>query len=129
MAEIVNLVNVPRWEPKTAFDKLRISMETPDKFITINDSVKDLCGNIDDIIADLNSIKNALGENTGSISEIDNIIVELQNKRQEIINKNKELITMCDSLCAYINKNKNEKCDEAISIRERLASINIFGEK
>lgn len=121
--EVVYLPSISKWEPETSFATFQIKENAGEEFIEVNNQVKKVCDNIDNVVADLTKLKNLMGENTGTLTELDSVISKLQEKRAEVVDYNKKLIESCQKVVEYVYENKASKADEATQVKNTIANI------
>lgn len=113
------------FEPKNNYLWFTVKENAGEEFVNVNNCVKKCCDDLDQILSDLKSLKNDMGENTGTSTEIDNVINGINTRKEELIQKNKELISACEEVVQYIYENKTSKAEEAGRIAATVAQIKL----
>lgn len=118
--------SVSKWEPITNFKKFIIKANAGENFVKVNNRVKKVCDDIDEIISDLTTLKTKMDVNEEMNSEIDRTIKELQKKREDIIKKNQELYQAATEVLEYVMQNKASKAEEANNVVNLIQKIDVY---
>lgn len=97
--------------------------------IDLNDSVKDACTELDNIIKTLGDLKSALEVNDGLIPQIDECIKNLKTKVQDFKDKNCEMFKAINQVSAYISDQSSTKAQKLSNVLSRIQNVKVYGAK
>lgn len=126
--EICYINSVRGWTPLNSFKTFIIKANAGEYFLRVNNRVKKVCDDIDEIKSDLTTLKTKMGENFGSTEETNykRIISGLDQKKADVIKKNQELFEACNKVVEYVYQNKASRADEAAQVALTIANIDVY---
>ena len=124
--EVCYLNSVKGWTPLSSFRTFIVKENAGEHFVRVNNRVKKVCEDIEEVKQALNTLKQKMGENTGSQRDIDKVVRALDQKKQDLIKKNQELIQACEQVVQYIYENKASKSEEASAVARTIENISIY---
>lgn len=114
------------WTPLNSFKTFIVKENAGEHFVKVNNRVKKVCEDIDDVKSALTTLKNKMGDNTGTTTQINNVVKALEQKKSDVIKKNQELIAACEQVVQYIYENKANKAEEASAVARTIENISIY---
>lgn len=118
--------SVKGWTPLNSFKTFIVKENAGEHFVRVNNRVKKVCEDIDEVKKALTTLKTKMGDNTGTTSQIDRVVKALDQKRADVVKKNQELIQACEQVVQYIYDNKASKSEEAGQVANTIENISVY---
>ena len=128
-SSIIPMIDVDEFVVEHDYTTFIIREAAAQDLIDLNDSVKDTCTELENIIKQLESLKEALEVNDGLVPQITDCISKIKEKVQEFKDKNTEMFKAINQVSTYVSDQSSTKAQKLSNVLNNIKNVKVYGAK
>lgn len=128
-SSIIPMIDVDEFVVEHDYTTFIIREAAAQDLIDLNNSVKDTCTELEKIIKQLETLKDALEVNDGLVPKISDCISKIKEKVQEFKDKNTEMFKAINQVSTYVSDQSSSKAQKLSNVLNNIKNVKVYGAK